>query len=124
MLKVKFFFLAIFAISMFSVQAHGTLKANDLVGSWKYTVTNVPPEYETGVMTFEEKDGKLSGTLGSTEKMEMKELVVDQGKITFKLDFQGGLLNVTLMQEGESLKGTIVSQDGEFPITAVKEAKN
>ncbi|SKB81299.1 hypothetical protein [Dyadobacter psychrophilus] len=124
MMKVKYFFLAIFAITMFSVQAHGFLKANDLVGNWKYTVSNVPPEYETGVMTFEEKEGKLSGSLGSTEKMEMKELVVDQGKITFKLDFQGGLLNVTLVQEGDSLKGTIVSQDGEFPITAVKEAKN
>lgn len=124
MMKVKYLFLAIFAITMFSVQAHGLLQANDLVGNWKYTVTNVPPEYETGVMTFEEKDSKLSGYLGSTEKMEMKELMVDQGKITFKLDFQGGILSVTLNREGDSLKGTIVSQDGEFPITAVKEAKN
>jgi len=99
-------------------------KIDNLAGSWKYTVSNVPPEYETGQMTFEQKDDKWSGSLGSTEKMEMKELVVEQDKVTFKLDFQGGLLNVTLTPDVESLKGTIVSQDGEFPITAVKEAKN
>jgi hypothetical protein len=124
MMKVKYFFLAIFAIGMLTAQAHGFIKVADLAGNWKYTVTNVPPEYETGQMTFEQKDDKWSGFLGSTEKMEMKELVVDQEKITFKLDFQGGLLNVTMTQDGDTLKGMIVSQDGEFPITAVKEAKN
>ncbi|MCF0050584.1 hypothetical protein MUK70_06090 [Dyadobacter chenwenxiniae] len=123
-MKMKYLFLVIFAITMFSAQAGNFFKAGDLAGTWKYTVSNVPPEYETGTMVFEQKDDKWSGSLGSTERMEMKELAVDQGKITFKLDFQGGVLNVTLNQEGDSLKGTIVSQDGEFPITAVKEAKN
>lgn len=124
MMKMKYFFLAILAIGMLTAQARGFFKIDNLAGSWKYTVSNVPPEYETGQMTFEQKDDKWSGSLGSTEKMEMKELMVEQDKVTFKLDFQGGLLNVTLTQDGESLKGTIVSQDGEFPIIAVKEAKN
>ena len=122
-MKMKYFFLAIFAITMFTVQARHVFLADELAGTWKYTVSNVPPEYETGQMTFEQKDDKWSGFLGSTERMDMKELAVDQGKITFKLDFQGGLLNVTMTQEGETLKGMIVSQDGEFPITAVKEAQ-
>jgi hypothetical protein len=72
-------------------------------------------------MTFEQKDDKTTGYLGQQERMEMKELTIDQGKVTFKLDFQGGILTVTMTQDGDKLSGTIVSQDGEFPITAVKE---
>jgi hypothetical protein len=123
MKKVNYLLILLVTISMFSVAARKAIVANDLLGTWKYTVTNVPPEYETGFMTFEQKDDKTVGYLGSTEKMEMKELTIDQSKITFKLDFQGGLLTFTLTQDGEKLSGTIVSQDGEFPITAVKEAQ-
>lgn len=120
-MKVKYLLTMILALTIFAVTAKDLKTANDLIGTWKYTVSNVPPEYETGVMTFEEKDNKTTGYLGQQERMEMKELTVDQGKVTFKLDFQGGILTVTMTQDGDKLSGTIVSQDGEFPITAVKE---
>ncbi|ACT93334.1 hypothetical protein [Dyadobacter fermentans] len=120
-MKVKYLLTMILALTIFAVAAKDLKTANDLIGTWKYTVSNVPPEYETGVMTFEEKDNKTTGYLGQQERMEMKELTVDQGKVTFKLDFQGGILTVTMTQDGDKLSGTIVSQDGEFPITAVKE---
>ena len=97
--------------------------AENLAGTWKYTVSNVPPEYETGTMTFEEKDNKMVGYLGDTDRSEMKELTVADDKVTFKLDFQGGLLTFNLVQKGDSLKGMVVSNDGEFPIAAVKAAK-
>lgn len=120
-MKVKYLFTLILAVTFFAATAKNTRSANDLVGTWKYTVSNVPPEYESGFMTFEQKDNKTTGYLGQQERMEMKELTVDQGKVTFKLDFQGGILTVTMTQDGDKLSGTIVSQDGEFPITAVKE---
>ncbi|MCF0073932.1 hypothetical protein LZD49_25855 [Dyadobacter sp. CY261] len=127
-MSVKHLLTLILAVTFFTVANVASAKnintAGDLVGTWKYTVSNVPPEYETGVMTFEQKDNKTTGYFGQQERMDMKELTVDQGKITFKLDFQGGVLTVTMTQEGDKLTGTIVSQDGEFPITAVKEAKN
>ena len=123
MKKFNFLLVMFLLISMLSVQAGRKKAANELTGTWKYKVSNVPPEYETGVMTFEEKDGKTTGYLGQTEKSEMKELTVAEGKVTFKLDFNGGILTVTMVQDGDKLNGTIVSQDGEFPITAVKEEK-
>lgn len=119
-MKAKHLLTLILAITFFTATAFRT--ADDLMGTWKYTVSNVPPEYETGMMTFEQKDGKMVGYLGQQERMEMKDLTVDQGKVTFKLDFQGGILTVTMTQNGDKLSGTIVSQDGEFPITATKEA--
>jgi hypothetical protein len=112
-MKAKYLLLAMIAVGIISLAAKKAFTADELVGTWKYTVSNVPPEYETGFMTFEQKDGKLTGYLGQTERSEMKELTVDQGKVTFKLDFQGGLLTMT---------GVISSQDGEFPISAVKDA--
>lgn len=121
-MKVKHLLTMILAFTIFAVTAKNVKTANDLIGTWKYTVSNVPPEYETGFMTFEQKDDKTTGYLGQQERMEMKELTIDQGKVTFKLDFQGGILTVTMTQDGEKLTGTIVSQDGEFPITATKEA--
>lgn len=122
-MSVKYLFALVLAVACLAATARNLQPADDLIGTWKYTVSNVPPEYETGFMTFEQKEDKTTGYLGSTERMEMKELTVDQGKITFKLDFQGGLLTVTMTQDGDKLNGTIVSQDGEFPITAVKQAQ-
>lgn len=122
-MKVKYLLTMILAVACLAATARNLKTADNLIGTWKYTVSNVPPEYETGTMTFEQKDSKTTGYLGDTEKMEMKELTVDQGKVTFKLDFQGGILTVTLNQDGDKLSGTIVSQDGEFPITAVKQAQ-
>ncbi|TLV04119.1 hypothetical protein FEN17_09755 [Dyadobacter luticola] len=121
-MKAKHLLLAILTICLFSLTSFKTFAADEIVGKWKYTVSNVPPEYETGVMTFEQKDGKLTGYLGEAEKTEFKDLVVDQGKVTFKMDFQGGTLTFTLAQAGDKLSGVIVGQDGEYPIAAVKEA--
>ncbi|MCE6989617.1 hypothetical protein [Dyadobacter sp. CY323] len=123
MKKVNFLLVMFLLISMLSVQAGIKKPANELTGTWKYKVSNVPVEYETGFMTFEEKDGKTSGYLGQSQKSEMKALTVADGKVTFKLDFEGGILTVTMVQDGDKLNGSVVSQDGEFPITAVKEEK-
>jgi hypothetical protein len=114
-MKVKYLLTMILAVTIFAVTAKNIKTANDLVGTWKYT------EYETVLMTFYQKYDKTTGYLGQQERMEMKELTIDQGKVTFKLDFQGGILTVTMTQDGDKLSGTIVSQDGEFPITATKE---
>ncbi|MCE7060850.1 hypothetical protein [Dyadobacter sp. CY343] len=97
--------------------------ADKLAGTWNYTVSNVPPEYEKGSMTFEEKGGKMVGYLGETDRAEMKELAVTDNKVTFKVDFQGGMISLNMVQKGDSLMGMVVTNDGEFPIAAVRAAK-
>lgn len=102
--------------------AHRAVIADELVGTWKYTVSNVPAEYESGTMTFEKKDDKLVGFLGP-DKAEMKDLTVEQGKVSFKLNFQGGIINIKMTQDGDKLSGAVVSNDGEFPIAAVRDVQ-
>ncbi|WP_221391221.1 hypothetical protein [Dyadobacter sp. NIV53] len=124
-MKGKFYFVAVIVVSMFFVAAHRAINADELVGKWSYTISNVPPEYESGVMTFEQKEEKITGYVGETgSSREMKELKVDAGKVSFKMEFEGGLIDYKLTLEGEKLNGTVLTNYGEFPITAVRSTKD
>ncbi|SKB78899.1 hypothetical protein [Dyadobacter psychrophilus] len=122
-MKTKYYFLIVMALAIFSIAAKRAVVANDIVGTWKYLISDVPPEYESGFFTFEEKESKTVGYVGDTEKQEMKELVVDQGKVTFTTESQAGVFKYSLAQTGDTLQGIISSQYGDFPIKAIKEAK-
>ena len=115
--------LMLMAISMFSVAARKAFIADDLIGTWKYMISDVPAEYQTGSLVFEQKDNKTVGYVESSEKNEMKGLTVDQGKVTFTTSNQSGEFKYSLMQKGDTLTGTIASSYGDFGIMAVKQAK-
>ena len=124
-MKGKFYFAAVILVSMFFVAAHSAMKADELLGRWSFTISDVPPEYESGFMTFEQKDDKTTGYVEATGgKMEMKELKIDGGKVSFKMEFDGGMIDYKMTLEGEKLNGSVLSNYGEFPIAAVRSAKN
>lgn len=112
----------IIAISVFSVAARKAFTADDLVGTWKYMISDVPAEYQTGTLVFEQKENKTVGYVEGAEKNEMKGLTVDQGKVTFTTENQNGAFKYSLMQKGDTLTGTIASQYGDFGIKAVRQA--
>ena len=123
-MKTKhYIFLMLIAISVFSIAARQAFTADDLVGTWKYMISDVPAEYQTGSLVFEQKDNKTVGYVEGAEKNEMKELTVDQGKVTFTTENQSGVFKYSMMQKGDTLTGTIASQYGDFGIKAVREAK-
>lgn len=122
MMKTKYFLMMMMAVSLISVAARKTVTADEIFGTWKYKISNVPPEYESGTMIFEQKENKTVGYMGEP-KQEMQELTVNQGKVTFATNFDGGLIKYTLMQKGDSLSGDVSTPYGDFPIVAVKEAK-
>jgi len=111
------------AISMFSLAARQAFTADDLVGTWKYLISDVPAEYQTGSLVFEQKDNKTTGYVESSEKNEMKGLTVDEQKVTFTTENQAGAFKYSLMQKGDTLTGVITSQYGEFGIKAVRQAR-
>lgn len=123
MMKTKYFVMMMIVAGLFSIAAKTVLPADDILGIWKYRISDVPPEYESGFFTFEQKDNKTVGFVGETEKQELKDLVVDQGKVSFAMDFDGSLIKYTLVQSGDTLSGTVSSQYGDFPIKAIKEPK-
>ncbi len=124
-MSVKYLLTMILAITFFAATAMHLQKANDLIGTWKYTVSSVPPEYETGMMTFEQKDDKTTGysRLAGAYGNEGVDDRPGQGNIQIGLPGRTAECN-HVTQDGDKLTGTIVSQDGEFPITAVKSPPN
>lgn len=122
-MKTKHYFLMVIAISFLSIAATKAITADDILGTWKYMISDVPPEYESGFFTFEQKDNKTVGYMGDTEKVEMKDLMVDAGKVSFTTESQAGVFKYTFAQKGDTLTGTVSSQYGDFGIKAVKEMK-
>lgn len=115
--------MIIVAACIFSIAAQKVTMGNEILGTWMYKISDVPPEYETGSFIFEEKDGKTIGYSGQSEKQQMKNLIVDQGKVSFSTDFDGSSIKYNLVQKGDTLIGAVSTQYGEFQVTAVKEKK-
>jgi hypothetical protein len=113
----------VIAISVCSVAARKAFTADDLVGTWKYLISDVPPEYESGLLVFEQKENKTVGYVEAAEKNEMQGLTVDQGKVSFTTENQNGVFKYSFTQKGDTLTGMIGSQYGDFPIKAVRQAK-
>lgn len=122
-MKAKHYFLLVIAMGVLSIAARKAIPADDLVGTWKYLISDVPPEYQSGYLIFEQKENKTVGYVEAAEKQEVKALTVDQGKVTFQTEGEHGVFKYSLAQKGDTLTGLISSQYGDFPIKAVKEAK-
>lgn len=112
------------SISIFSIAAQKAFTADDLIGTWKYLISDVPPEYQSGTFVFEQKDNKTVGYVEAAEKNEVKDLAVDQGKVSFIIENQNGAFKYSFIQTGDTLTGTVASQYGDFPIKAIRQAKN
>jgi hypothetical protein len=54
-MKTKYYFLVIFALSIFSIAAQKAVTADDVVGTWKYLISDVPPEYESGFLLLSKR---------------------------------------------------------------------
>jgi hypothetical protein len=119
----RYVLLMVIAISVCSVAARKAFTADDLVGTWKYLISDVPPEYESGLLVFEQKENKTVGYVEAAEKNEMQGLTVDQGKVSFTTENQNGVFKYSFTQKGDTLTGMIGSQYGDFPIKAVRQAK-
>ena len=95
---------------------------DEILGSWKYKISDVPPEYETGILQFEKQEDKIVGFIGNSpdRKMPVKNLTTVEDKVSFKLDFDGGEISVNLKREGDKMTGKLTTSDGEFAIQAEK----
>jgi hypothetical protein len=120
-MKTKFFLITLLTIGLFSFTAF-KVADNELLGIWKYKISDVPVEYQTGVMSFEKKDDVTIGVIGDGDrKTEMKELTIKENNISFKLAFESGEIVVTLVKDGDKMSGKLKTQDGEFALNAEKQ---
>jgi hypothetical protein len=120
--KSVIFMMAV-SIVLCSFSAQGSCVVSDLVGTWKYLISDVPEEYQTGLLVFEKLDNKIVGYIGSSQQTELTDLTVNQDKISFTMENQSGVFKYNFTQKGDTLTGMIASQYGDFAIKAIKQAK-
>lgn len=99
-------------------------------GQWDYVI-DIPGRRTEGVMTIEDNDGDLSGSISSAEadsSQKMDNIELDGNELTFSTTFSMGGQSITidysLTIDGDSFEGTAsVGEFGSFEMEGSREPK-
>jgi len=93
-----------------------------VVGSWKCAVIDVPYEYSNSVITFIEKEGKLTGTVkfDSGEEVRITTIKYTNSQLVLSLYVEGYSITVDGKVAGSKITGTVDTPDGKVNFTATK----
>jgi hypothetical protein len=120
---MKKLIIVLFVLNLFAFAANAQSNNEKIIGKWKYSVeTDYSPT--GGVLIFSEKDGKLKGEVAPDDgglypmtKVEMRE----DDTIYFELKPEYDVIKVALKIDGNKLKGTGSTYQGEFTVTGEKK---
>lgn len=91
------------------------IKKKKWTGSWEYSIQDVPVEYSSGVMHISKKKKVYSVELEMPGgSLPADNVSVDKNKLTFSVDIEGSIVDVSLIMDGDSFKGESNTPDGTF----------
>ena len=124
-MKKLFILTLLLAIVAGSFDASAKVRKKDVIGEWKYEAPTAPYGFETGILAFFEKEGKLDGELKLADgyKINLEGVKLEKDILSFSLYVEGGYVTVKTKVEGKLLSGTVDTPDGELKLTAKKEDK-
>ncbi len=93
-----------------------------VIGSWKCAVVDVAPEYSNSLITFIEKEGKLTGSIkfDSGNEVILTSVKHSNGQIVLTLYVEGYSITVNGKVAGSKMTGTVDTPDGKVNFTATK----
>lgn len=122
-----FIFLVSSSMSLLAVNPiHGTLAPTNQtevlakvykspVGTWNYTVEDVPYEYSAGVLIVtKEKDGYKVELKVNYNTLTATQVKVEKNIINFSVYIEGGQVQVSLEVNDDVIKGKANSPEGTF----------
>jgi hypothetical protein len=114
-LGVFFFMLTIGLTSMQSVTKI------DPSGIWDYEV-EAGEGTMTGEMTIKKSDDAYTVSIETTQfgTLELDNIKLDNNELTADIDMQGAVIDFKFEFEGDTMKGTVATPDGDMDITAKK----
>ena len=127
--KLQFVIIVAFLLSATTVMSNISLEKNkiednitdDLIGAWSYTVENVDYQYSTGVLLITKEEGKYNVQVQlSAGNIPGEEIEVKDNSISFSVFIEGQKISVSLMADGDKIKGESSSYDGNFKIEGTK----
>lgn len=120
---MKKLIFAFFSLFLFSFVVNAQSDHQKILGKWKYSVETDSSPME-GLLIFSEKDGTLRGEVAPDNggifpmtKVEMRENDI----IYFELKPEYDVIKVTMKVEGNKLKGSGSTYQGDFAVTGEKK---
>ena len=85
------------------------------VGVWKYTVSDVPPEYTNGEIHITKSGREYQVELVlEYGKLPGKSVALKSKELYFEVDLDGGLVEITLNRVDDAISGEASTPDGVF----------
>jgi hypothetical protein len=102
------FLFLLSAIVLPAKQAGSKSEAKALVGSWKMTSTTPDGDSISWTLRVNDSNGKLTAFITGVDGTEqpVKDLDTAEGKIRFKVPYQGEDYDINLTMDGDHLVGT------------------
>jgi hypothetical protein len=93
-----------------------------ILGSWRVSVPDAPPEYVNSTMVVAEAGGELKVKMifGESYTVETSGVTFDGETLKFMAGVQGNQVPISGKIAGNTITGTATSPDGELPLTAEK----
>ncbi|PXX29080.1 hypothetical protein [Arenibacter sp. ARW7G5Y1] len=87
------------------------------IGTWDYTVADVPYEYSAGVMVItKDKEGYKVVVKVNYNTLTASEVKVNGNKVNFAVFIEGSKVQVSLQVEDDVIKGNANSMEGSFTL--------
>ncbi len=85
------------------------------IGTWEYTVEDVPYEYSSGVLVITKEKGEYKVVVKANyNKLTASEVKVDGNAVNFSVYIEGGKVQVSLQVKDDTINGKANSTEGSF----------
>lgn len=107
-------------IGFFLLPINDTAVVSDHLGTWNYEVEAPDMAYK-GTLVLMEEDGEYKGSMTSQGiTIPLTNIEIDGDDITFKMNVQGFMCNVSGEFDGDSVKGTVSVEGMSLPLKGTK----
>ena len=127
--KLQFVIVAAFLLSATTVMSNigfgediiEVNTADDLIGAWSYTVENVDYQYSTGILLITKEEGIYNVQVQLSDgNISGEEIEVNDNNISFAVYIEGQKVSVSLIADGDKIKGESSSSEGVYKIEGTK----
>lgn len=115
--------LALIATTVFTAAATPANKS--VLGEWKFESPHAPYGYEKGSIIISEKEGVLAGEIKFADgtKVELKDVKFEKEVLKFGINVEYNYIPIKATIEGNKMKGTANTPEGDLPFGATKVEK-
>ncbi len=91
------------------------------LGNWEYVVEELPVDID-GTFVISKEEGALKGKMvNPMGELVIEDISIEAGVLKAEFDVEGNFIELEGTFEGNTYKGFLLVQGGEFPMTMTKQ---